>query len=346
VTSGGKPNGTETYAKEFNFDNQWNKNMTLPTITQNKDLTFEQAEKIKTENVWQSLDKITTLQAVDVFLRGLNKNTAESYRSAFNVLFRLGLLNPDMTLKGFAIMNLESKLDQIKETLPGKEATKQYRAAAFVAFTRFLQRRTQGLIHKAVPNKEKGKKTFMKIRDKSSSDTLDRSEVEAFLSALKQVNLRNYLVATLQLQGAKRISEVLEAKIEKIDWDTDSIQFIQKKSDVFEKTTTVFYPGHVMRDVKQYIGDRTKGLIFLTSSGKGLTRFDVRQFYNSAYKKAGIKKVGLTHILRATTITELSRKGFHPEEIATLSGHSSMQMVSYYDRSLEERNPSKRFSMV
>lgn len=30
-------------------------------------------------------------------------------------------------------------------------------------------------------------------------------------------------------------------------------------------------------------------------------------------------------MLRATTITELSRKGFHPEEIITLSGHSSMR---------------------
>ena len=114
--------------------------MTLATITENKSLTFEQAEKLKNEGVWQALDKILLLQAVELFLMGLSKHTAESYRCAFNVLFREGILDPNISLKGIALMNLEAKLDHIKEKLPGKEATKQYRAAAFVSFTSFLQR--------------------------------------------------------------------------------------------------------------------------------------------------------------------------------------------------------------
>jgi len=63
-------------------------------------------------------------------------------------------------------------------------------------------------------------------------------------------------------------------------------------------------------------------------------------------QKAGIDKKGLSHILRATTITELCRKGVSLEDIRTLSGRENSQMVSYYDRMPEERNPSRRFSMV
>jgi integrase/recombinase XerD len=331
------------------YFNLWKKGreMSLATIdTKRRELTFEEAEKLKNESVWQSLDRISLEKAVGVFLGGLSKHTAESYRGAFGLFFRLRLLDPKMTLKGVALMNLEAKLDQIKETVPGKEATKQARVAAFVSFTGFLQRRTQGLIHKAVPNKEKGKKSFIKIREKSGGDTLSRMEVEGFLGALRGVSLRNYLVAAVQLQGAKRISEVLEARIEDIDWNTGAIRFRQKKSDVLEKTTTAFYPKAVMEDLKSYLEDREEGLIFITRTGKGLSRFEVRAFYQAGYKRAGIKKRGLSHMLRATTITELARRGFHPEEIATLSGHSSMAMVSYYDHSAEERNPSKRFSMV
>lgn len=318
----------------------------IPALLEKKSLTYEQAEKIKNENVWQSLDKITILKAVSSFLEGLSKHTKESYRSAFNVLFKERLLEPEMSLKGFALMNLEAKLDQIKENLPGKEATKQYRSAAFVSFTGFLQRRTQGLIRKAIPNKEKGRKTFVKVRDKTAGDILSLDEVKDFLSVLKKKNLRNYLIAGIQLQGAKRISEVLEARIEDIDWAEGTICFKQKKSDILEKTVTAFYNKSIMEDLKAYLGDRQEGIIFITRTGKPLSRFEVRAFYQAGYKRAGIKKNGASHILRATTITELSRRGFHPEEIATLSGHSNVAMVSYYDRSSEERNPSRRFSMV
>jgi len=309
-------------------------------------ISYHTTQHLKKETMWEILQKIDLSRAVELFLKTLSGGTSKTYGFAFKKFFEERLLDPKMTLGNFAIMNLESKLDQIKEGIEGKEATKQVRAAAFVSFTGFLQRKTEGLTKKAVPNKEKGRKTFQKIREKTAGDVLSLEEVEKFLKALKRGSLRNYLIGALQLQGAKRISEVLEARIEAIDWEADTIHFIQKKSDVLEKRTQAFFPGHLMRSLKEYLGQRDAGLIFITRSGRGLSRFDVRQFYQSAYKRAGINKKGLTHMLRATTITELSRKGFHPEEIMTLSGHSSMQMVSYYDRSSEERNPSRRFSMV
>jgi len=158
-----------------------------------------------------------------------------------------------------------------------------------------LQRKTEGLTKKAVPNKKKGRKTFQKIREKTAGDVLSLEEVERFLTALKRVSLRNYQIRALQLQGAKRISEVLEARIEGIDWEADAIHFTQKKSEVLEKRTQAFSPGHLTRSLREYLGGRDAGLIFITRSGRGLSRFDVRHFYQSAYKRARINKKGLTH---------------------------------------------------
>ena len=308
--------------------------------------SYQISKQLKKETHWKALQNVSLAQAVEAFLKTLKPNTANIYSFAFKKFFDLRFLDPKMSLKAFALINLESKLDHIKESMSGQEATKQGRAAAFISFTGFLQRRTEGLIKKAVPNKEKGKKTFQMIRDKTASDVLSSDEANKFLKALKKGSLRNYLIGAIQLQGAKMISEVLESVIENIHWEKDAITFVQKTSNVYEKTTTVFFPGHLMRDLKEYIGKRINGLIFLTRSGKPLSRFDVRYFYQAAYKKSGIIKKGLTHILRATAITELARKGFRPEEIMTLSGHANIQMISYYDRSSEERNPSKRFSLI
>lgn len=316
------------------------------SLISGKSSSYHLSKKLKKESQWQHLQNIFLFQTVEAFLKTLKKSTAHIYSFAFKKFFELRILDHQMPLKKFALLNLEAKLDQIKETLSGKEATKQARAAAFVSFTGFLQRQTEGLIKKAVPNKEKGKKTFQKIRDKTAGEVLSPEEAERFLQALKKMSLRNYLIGALQLQGAKRISEVLEARIENIQWEKGAITFLQKKSSVFEKHTTAFFPKHLLRNLKEYLGWRTKGWIFVTHSGKPLSRFDVRSFYKAAYKKAGITKKGSTHILRATAITELSRKGFRPEEIMTLSGHANLQMISYYDKSSEERNPSKRFSLI
>ena len=309
-------------------------------------MSYESSKALKNKGVWQALDKINLGQSVRLFVKTLSKHTGDAYGTAFGLFFTYGFLSPHITLREFSMMNLESKLDQIKTGMEGKEATKQARAAAFVSFTGFLQRKTEGLIKKAVPNKEKGRKTFQKIREKTVCDTLSADEVKRFLEALRNTSLRNYLIAAMQIQGAKRISEVLNSRIEDIDWENGSVRFKQMKSDILEKETVVFFPGSFISDLRCYLGGRISGAIFITKSGRQMSRSDVQPVYTSAYKKAGINKKGFTHILRATTITELSRQGFGAEDIVNLSGHSSLQMVGYYDKSGQENNPSRKVNMI
>ncbi len=54
----------------------------------------------------------------------------------------------------------------------------------------------------------------------------------------------------------------------------------------------------------------------------------------------------MTGIVRATTITELSRQGFRAEEIASLTGHCDLKMVGYYDHAELENNPSRKVNMI
>ena len=202
------------------------------------------------------------------------------------------------------------------------------------------------MIKKAIPNKEKGRKTFQKMREKTVYEALTLQELKTFLEALSGMSSRNYLIGAMQVQGAKRISEVLNSRIEDVDWTNGSIKFKQSKSDVLEKETVVFFPVKFMGELKVYLGGRIEGFIFVTSSGRKMGRSDIQPFYERAFKKAGINKRGFTHILRATTITELCKQGFGAEEIVNLSGHSSLQMVGYYDKSGTENNPSRKVNMI
>lgn len=320
--------------------------MSMEIINPNTTISYQNASLMKKESVWEALDKITLRQSIDLFLKSLKEGTAECYMNAFNNFFIWGFLDPNMTLRQFSMINLESKLDQIRVAGTGMESTKQTRAAGFISFTGFLQRKTEGMIKKTIPNKEKGRKTFQKMREKTVCDVLTPEELRGFLAALKGISLRSYLIGGMQVQGAKRISEVLNSGIGDIDWKEGSIRFKQSKSDILEKETVVFFSVSFMEELKDYLGDRSSGSIFITSSGRKMGRSDIQPVYERAFKRAGINKRGFTHILRATTITELCKQGFGAEEIVNLSGHSSLQMVGYYDKSGAENNPSRKVNMI
>ena len=122
--------------------------------------TYEQAQSFQTNAVWNSLDRITVEEAMGAWLGTLSPLTQINYNSGMKKLAEQGLLNPMMSLQAFALVNHESVIDQIKLVQRWSEATRQARAACYVSFTAYLSRRLQGVVRKAVPNKEKGSKTF------------------------------------------------------------------------------------------------------------------------------------------------------------------------------------------
>jgi hypothetical protein len=47
----------------------------------------------------------------------------------------------------------------------------------------------------------------------------------------------------------------LKARIEDVNRGPDAIHFTQNKSNVIEKRTQAFFPGHIMRSLREYLGE-------------------------------------------------------------------------------------------
>ncbi|MES2274234.1 MAG: hypothetical protein V4487_08600, partial [Chlamydiota bacterium] len=174
-----------------------------------KILTHTQAVSSRDEAVWQGLSKISLIAAVEQFLKTLGANTQRAYRAAFNSIFTLfiefNLFDPHSSLQTVALSNLEFLLDEIRSKIAGSEATKQARAAAFIALSRYLQRATGGMVRRVVPRRDKGNYTFKQIRETSVTKALTKIQWMQFLLSLKRISFRDYLVAKTMLQGAKRV---------------------------------------------------------------------------------------------------------------------------------------------
>ena len=128
--------------------------------------TYEQAKAFQTNLIWKKLDEITLEMALSHWLSTLNLRTQINYRSGMRKLIEFGLINPLMSLRAFSLTNHETVIDRIKLIQNWAESSRQSRAACYISFTGFLERRLQGVVKKALPNKDGTAKTFFKTSDK------------------------------------------------------------------------------------------------------------------------------------------------------------------------------------
>lgn len=310
------------------------------------DFTYQQIEILKKEAVWKNLASISLKLAVNEWLSTLSPLTAKNYASGINVLTAYKIIDPEQSLQKFALENHDAVLDRIKGLAHMSDCTKQARSALYIALTRFLSRRTEGLIRRAIPSREGTSKTFWRVRDKVVSEALNRSEWERLIKAMETLNRRDALVVKLCLQGARRIREVLNLQTRQVSIEKRQVTFVQSKTRGIFKETIVTVPEHIAGELKDYIGDRQSGHVFITSSNKPVGYTQILESLQRGGKLALIHKKLHPHVLRTSAITYLRGLGFQDFEIQRLTGHASSQMLNAYDKVDREENVSKRVALI
>ncbi len=299
--------------------------------------------------LWDQLKEYTVEMVLYAWLGTLGTHTKRSYRIAFEQFEKLGLLHFNWTLQEFSLSNHEAVIDKIKLVAHWSEATRQARAAAYISFTGYLQRRSRGLIHKAVPNKEGVHKTFYKIRDKVKTRSLTLQETTDFLQALEKLNKRDALIAKLMLQGGKRKNEVLTLQIGQVNFRKQEIQYRQSKTKGVERYTIIHYPANVIKELKKYIAKRKNkpdDLVFITGKGKKVYPYQIDRNFLRAGKRAHIAFPVSPHVLRVTLVTRLKEQQVQDTDIMKVTGHATVSQVASYDRGDLADNITKTFNIL
>ena len=307
--------------------------------------TYEQAKAFQTNVIWKKLDEITLEEALSHWLSTLSHRTQINYRSGIRKLIEFGLLNPLMSLQAFALTNHEAVIDRIKLIQDWAESSRQSRAACYISFTGFLQRRLQGVVKKALPNKEGSSKTFFRIGEKVKTSAMTQAQWIAFFKELEKINPRDCLIGKVILQGGKRVNEVLSLQIHQIDWERCEITFPQSKMKGVYKETVITYSESIMKRLREHIGER-KGHVFITRFGKPVMINQVAVTFAKAGKEAGIPFKITPHVLRASAVTYLKQQGFQDSDIMRVTGHASSEMVYAYDKSARSDNASKKVNLI
>ena len=320
----------------------------LPTLEVNPPSnleTYEQASSFKSNLIWKQLDLISVEEAIAHWLQTLSWKTQINYRSGIKKLIELGLVNPLMSLQQFALVNHEGIIDKIKLFQDWAENTRQARAACYISFTGFLNRRLEGMIRKAIPNKEGHAKTFFNVYEKVKTNAMTQAQWLLFFKELEKINTRDALIGKIILQGGKRVNEVLSLQTNQVDWDRCEITFTQSKMRRLKKETVITYSESIMKRLREYLGGRT-GHVFVTRSGKPVMMNQLAMTFAKAGKAAGIPFKVSPHVLRASAVTYLKQQGFQDSDIMRVTGHSTSEMVFAYDKSSRADNASKKVNLI
>jgi integrase/recombinase XerD len=108
---------------------------------------------------------------------------------------------PSINFQAFSLANHEGIIDRIKLVKDWSECARQARAACYISFTGFLNRRMQGIIRKAMPCKEGNNKTFYPVHEKVKSRAITQSQWFAFFNELKTINPRDGLIGRSSCKG-------------------------------------------------------------------------------------------------------------------------------------------------
>lgn len=170
------------------------------------------------------------------------------------------------------------------------------------------------------------------VSDESSTSGLSRDETHRLLAAAREDSPRSdALVALLVLNGL-RISEALERTVTDLDFDRGHrILRIVRKGGKRSKAPVT---AAAVRALEAYIGERTTGRIFLTSTGKPLDRTAAWRLLRRLAKLAGLDSAERIspHSARHTFATTALDAGVPLRDVQDAMGHADPRTTRLYDR--------------
>ncbi|AGL00119.1 tyrosine-type recombinase/integrase [Desulfoscipio gibsoniae] len=251
----------------------------------------------------------------DILLRGLSKNTLESY--TLNARIFLEYCNrPVEQLNEYDIRNFLWYLINEKKASPGTVNT--YSAAIRFLFAVTLNRTLNYL---QIPRQKK-RKTFPEV--------LTREEVFSIIESCK--NIKHKAMLMVVYSSGLRVSEAAALKIQHIDSKNMRIFVEDGKGGKDRYTVLSATCLSVLREYwKRYRPKNPEGWLFLgTYNVSHITTRGIAFAFNEAVKRANITKNVSIHSLRHSFATHLLEDGATLLQIKELLGHTSIKSTTIY----------------
>jgi len=168
-------------------------------------------------------------------------------------------------------------------------------------------------------------------------EVLTPEEQEKFLKTFNKkakTGLRNYVMCRLMLDAGLRCGEVLNLKVNDVDFQTGKIHIKRGKGN---KDRIVWLNEGALEVLRKWREIKPESeLLFTTLQGKAINPRYVRDMVKRKAKKAGIDKDIHPHTLRHSFATDLYRESKNLRLVQKALGHSSISTTEVYTHIIDE----------
>lgn len=251
------------------------------------------------------------IRAMELF--NLSKNTQRSYLRSVSGLAKHYMKSPDQITKEM-IEDYFLYLKRDKGRAPNT-------IGSVISGLRFFYNHVVCQEHLA-PNNTFGKKP------RKLPTVLTKGQIWKIINAPENKKHRLIIMATYS--AGLRAGEVIALKPEHIDSQRMLIKVVDGKG---RKDRYTLLSEKFLKELRQYYRTYRPKQYLFTSSYKGkasLSYESVREIYNKARKKAGIKRGAGMHTLRHSFATHLLEDGYDIRKIQVLLGHSLLSTTMIY----------------
>ena len=173
-----------------------------------------------------------------------------------------------------------------------------------------------------------------RLVEKEEEPCFTRDEMQMIIGASE--GLYKVLYATASETGM-RAGELYGLEITDVDWGRNQIRVRRSVYDgevQTPKTANAYRVVDVkpwlLQLIREYVGDRKAGLIFLNKRGHAMRHTTVlRRHFHPLLRKLGVKKCGL-HAFRHARVSQLVQAGVPRDFIKAWIGHGSDAMIEKY----------------
>lgn len=172
---------------------------------------------------------------------------------------------------------------------------------------------------------------------------LKNEEIDKIFSVCNSNNVyeeRDTLIIELLYATGLRVSELVNIKIEDIDFNNRTIKVLGKGS----KERMVIYNNHTKKAMDTYLNDgyhslnkRNNGYLVLNKDGNKLSERYVRNIINKLVRRANLDIKISPHTIRHTFATDMLENGSDLMTVKELLGHESLNTTSIYTHVTNEQ---------
>lgn len=159
---------------------------------------------------------------------------------------------------------------------------------------------------------------------KKKKDRLTDEEV-ARCRSVARTDVRERALVELMLSAGPRVSEIVSLNIENVDFRNDEIKLWGEKTNEYR---TVYLSQDCKLALKEYIGDRTSGAVFIGTRGRGrMCENTIEEIAKSIAKRAECHCKATVHIYRKTFASIAYRKTGDVLLVSKMLGHASTDVT-------------------